>query len=203
MAFSLINPSFTELVQWVIAHGYSLFFIAVFLEGPLVTAAAGVAAALGYYSLAIIIVLSVLGDLTADLVYYTIGYWGRKTLITRYGSYVGLTKERMNSLERLLHRHAGKAFIIIKLSPIIPVPGLIMIGSARVNLKKFIRISLLIALPKSLLFGLMGFFAGKAYERLGGIVSNSMSLITFIVVVIFLAYFIYQKISARIAQEIR
>lgn len=167
------------------------------------TAAAGVAAALGYYSLAIIILLSVLGDLTADLVYYTIGYWGRKTLITRYGSYVGLTKQRMNSLERLLHRHAGKALVIIKLSPVIPIPGLIMIGSARVSLKKFIRLSLIIALPKSLLFGFMGFFAGKAYERLGDIVSNSMSLITFIAVVTFFAYFIYQKISARITQEIK
>lgn len=203
MAFSLANPSFVELVQWVISHGYSLFFIAAFFEGPLVTAAAGVAAALGYYSFPVIIALSVLADLTADLVYYTIGFWGRRTLITRYGSYVGLTQERIKSLERLLHRHAGKALIIIKLSPVIPVPGLIMIGSARVELKKFIRISLLIALPKSLLFGFMGFFAGRAYGRLSGVISNSMSLITFIMVIIFVAYFVYQKISARIAQEIR
>ena len=203
MAFFLANPSFVELVQWVISHGYFLFFIVAFFEGPLITAAAGVAAALGYYSFPLIIIISVLGDLTADLVYYTIGYWGRRTLIIRYGSYVGLTKERMKSLERLLHRHAGKALVIIKLSPVIPVPGLIMVGSARVPIRKFIRASLLITLPKSLLFGSMGFFAGKTYERLGGIISNSMSLITFIVVVIFVTYFIYKKISARIAQEMR
>lgn len=203
MDLLIANTSFVSLVHWVIAHGYFLFFIAAFLEGPLVTAAAGVAAALGYYSFVVIVILSVLGDLTADLVYYTIGYWSRKTLITRYGNYVGLTQERMKGLERLLHRHAGKALVVIKLSPIIPVPGLIMIGSARVPLKKFVTASLLITLPKSLLFGLMGFYAGKAYERLSGVISNTSGLLAFITIVIFVAYAGYKKIMARIAQEIK
>ena len=199
----MTNEAFITLVQWVIGHGYFLFFIAAFLEGPLVTAAAGVAVALGYYSFIIIIILSILGDLTADLVYYTIGYWGRRTLITRYGEYVGLTKERMTSLEKLLRRHMGKALAVIKLSPVIPVPGLIMIGSVRAPLKRFIRVSLLITLPKSLLFGLLGFYAGKAYERFSGAISNTSGLLAFITVVIFVAYFGYKKISARIAQEIK
>lgn len=203
MGFSIANPTFITLVHWVIGHGYFLFFIAAFLEGPLVTAAAGVAAALGYYSIIIIIILSVLGDLTADLVYYTIGYWGRKTLITQYGNYVGLTKERMKSLEKLLHRHAGKALVVIKLSPVIPVPGLIMIGSARVPLKKFVRSSLLITLPKSLLFGFMGFYAGRAYERFSGAISNTSGLLAFVAIIVFIAYVGYKKITARIAQEIK
>ena len=198
----MANQTFVTLVHWVIGHGYFLFFIAAFLEGPLVTAAAGVAAALGYYSIVIIIILSVLGDLVADTVYYTIGYWSRKTLITRYGSYVGLTAERVKSLERLLHRHAGKAMIVIKLSPVIPVPGLIMIGSARVPLRKFIRSSLLITLPKSLLFAFMGFFAGRAYGRLSETIASAQTLLAFIAVVIFVTYVAYKKLTARIAQEI-
>ena len=197
------HPFFIALVHWVIAHGYFLFFIMMFFESPLVTAAAGVAAALGYYSLTVIIILSILGDFMADLVYYTIGYWSRRTLITRYGHYVGLTQERMHSLERLLHRHAAKALIIIKLSPIIPIPGLIMIGSVRVPVKQFIITSLLITLPRSLVFALMGFYVGKAYERLSGVISNSMSLVTFIMAVVFITYFMYKKISAKIAQEIK
>lgn len=199
----MTNAPFITLVHWVIGQGYFLFFIAAFFEGPLVTAAAGVAAALGYYSFFVIIMLSVLADLSADVVYYTIGYWGRRTLITRYGGYVGLTQERMDSLERMLHRHARKALIIIKLSPVIPVPGLIMIGSARVPLKKFVITSLLITLPKSLLFWLMGFYAGKAYERFSGVISNTSGLLAFITIIIFVAYVGYQKITARIAHVIK
>ena len=197
------TTTFVALVHWVITHGYFLFFIAAFLEGPLVTAAAGVAASLGYYSLPIIIVLSVMGDLVADTVYYTIGYWSRKTLITRYGSYVGLTHERMQSLEFMLHRHVGKSMIVIKLSPAIPVPGLIMIGSARVPLKKFVIIALLITLPKSLLFAFIGFYAGHAYARLSTVIASTQQLIAFLAIIIFFAYVAYQKITARIAKQIK
>ncbi len=197
------NHTFITLVQWVISHGYFLFFISAVLEGPLVTAAAGVAAALGYYSLYIIIALSVFGDLVADTVYYSIGYWSRKALIKRYGPYVGLTKERVGKLDSLLHRHTGKALVIIKLSPAIPIPGLIMVGSARVPLKKFVRIALLITLPKSILFALVGFFAGRAYERFSGVIANAESLFTLIACSIIVIYLAYQKLTARIAKEIK
>ena len=197
------STAFITLVQWVIGHGYFLFFLAAVLEGPLVTAAAGVAAALGYFNIALVIAISVMGDLVADTVYYAIGYSGGRKLAMRYGSYVGLTKERMNHLEKRLHHHAGKAMVFIKLSPLIPVPGLIMIGSVRVPLKKFIRLSLLITLPKSILFGLVGFYAGRAYVKLGAVIANTQNLIAFLTVVIFLAYYAYKKITARIAQEIK
>ena len=199
----MISSSFVTLVAWVIKHGYFLFFLSAVIEGPLVTAAAGVASALGYYSFELIIILSVCGDLVADMVYYTIGYWSRRTLITRYGSYVGLTKDRIHALEHLLRRHVGKAMIIIKLSPIIPVPGLLMIGSARVPLKKFICMSLLIALPKSLLFAYIGFFAGRAYERLSGIISSAQNVLAFIALVMIVVYIAYQKFTARIVEEIK
>ena len=199
----MTNATFVTLVHWVIGHGYFLFFIAAFFEGPLVTAAAGVAAALGYYNIVIIIILSICADLAADIVYYTIGYWSRKALITRYGNYMGLTKERMESLERLLERHTGKALTVIKLSPVIPVPGLIMVGSLRIPLKKFIRISLLITLPKSLLFASIGLFSGRAYERLSGTIASAENLLAFIAVVIFISYIAYQKFTARIAEGIK
>lgn len=202
LAALIHTASFTDLVHWVVAHGYLLFFLAALLEGPLVTAAAGVAAALGYYSIVVIVALSVVGDLIADIVYYTIGYWGRRTLITRYGHYVGLTHERIHSLERTLHRHLGKAMIVIKLSPAIPVPGLIMIGSTHAPLKRFIKISLLITLPKSLLFALVGFYAGKAYEHLNGTVAGSQYILFMVTIGIFAVYIAYQKLTKKIAEEI-
>ncbi len=199
----MINETFIALVHWVISKSYFFFFIAAVLEGPLVTAAAGVAAALGYYSLPIIILLSVLGDVVADVVYYGIGYWSRKTLITRYGEYVGLTKERIEYFERLLHRHVRKALIVIKLSPAIPIPGLIMIGAARVPFRKFITTALIIMLPKSLLFAFLGFFTGRAYERLSNVITSTQDLIAFLTLVIFASYIAYKKISGYIARQIK
>ncbi len=196
------GTTFAVLVTWVIAHGYFLFFIAAFLEGPLVTAAAGVAAALGYYSLPVIIFLSVMGDLTADVVYYTIGYVGRRALINRYGQYIGLTKERVERLERFLKRNVGKTMLVVKLSPVIPVPGIIVIGSSRVSIKRFAIISLLITVPKSLIFAFLGFYSGRAYEHLSTTITNGQLIFFGVVVVVVAAYLGYKKLATYISNKL-
>ncbi len=194
--------TFSTLVTWVISHGYPLFFVAAFFEGPVVTIAAGIAAALGYYNIYLIILISVLGDVSADVVYYGIGYWGRKALINKYGSYIGLTKERVEKIESFLKRHIAKTMIVVKLSPIIPVPGLLVIGSTRIPLKKYAIISILITFPKSILFALVGFFSGKAYEHLSGFVANSQLIFLGIVILGGLVYFGYKKMAEYFTRKL-
>jgi membrane protein DedA with SNARE-associated domain len=196
------TTTFSTLVTWVISHGYFLFYIATFLEGPLVTAAAGVAAALGYFSFPVIILISILGDLTADVVYYTIGYLGRKTIVPRFGPRIGLTKERIERIEKFLKRHAGKTMMAVKLSPLIPIPGLIVIGSAKVPIKKFVALSLLITLPKSLLFGLIGLLSGKAYERLSTTVTHGQLILFGVAIVVILVYVAYTKLAAKLSEKL-
>ncbi len=193
------NTEFISLVSWIIAHGYLLFFLTAVLEGPLVTAAAGVAAALGYLSLPLVIVISIFGDLVADTVYYAIGYWGGKRFIVRYGSWFGLTPERVKKFESLLHRHLGKTLIFFKLSPIIPVPGILMVGTSRAPLDRFVKVSLAITLPKSLAFAFLGFFSGKAYAYLSGTIVSAQRAVFIITLLIFAVYFLYKWIAAQIA----
>ncbi|MDO8516159.1 MAG: VTT domain-containing protein [bacterium] len=194
--------SFAQLVSWVIAHGYTLFFIAAFLEGPIVTAAAGVAAFLGYFNIGIIITLSILGDLCADLAYYIVGYFSGKSIVSRYGKYFGMGPERRERIQELLHRHAGKTLAAIKLSPLVAVPGILLMGYVRVPVKKFIKISLLVTFPKSLLFAGIGFYSGKAYEHVAEYVANTQYIIfgaTFFAICIYAGY---KKLAAFIAQKI-
>ncbi|MCX6173152.1 MAG: hypothetical protein NTZ27_00145 [Ignavibacteriales bacterium] len=184
------DTAFVTLVSWVIAHGYFILFIATLVEGPFVTAAAGVAAALGYFSLPLIILVSVAGDLVADVAIYAVGYFGGKPFVEQYGHYVGLTSVRMKKLEILLHKNLGKAMIFVKLTPAIPVAGLLMIGSMRAPLKRFAEISLLITFPKSILFALIGFYSGKAYTYLSGSIAIAQYLLFVGVLLIIAVYFI-------------
>jgi len=57
----MLALTFTDLVSWIIAHGYFIFFFTALVEGPLVTTAAGVAAALGYYNIIIIVLIAIAG----------------------------------------------------------------------------------------------------------------------------------------------
>jgi membrane protein DedA with SNARE-associated domain len=151
----------THLISWVITHGYLLFFLATFLEGPIITAAAGVAAALGYFNIELIIFISIMGDTVADCIYFAIGYFGGAHLMHRYGRYFGVTDERIERVRKLLHGHTRKTVVVIKLAPVIPVPGILILGSMRVSFKKFFETSLLVTVPKSSFFALVGIFLEK------------------------------------------
>jgi len=198
----MLVPTFTDLVPWIIAHGYFIFFFTALIEGPLVTTAAGVVAAFGYYNIVIIILIAIAGDLTADVIYYFIGYHSRILVIERYGHRFGITKERIEKIEKMVHKNFKKTMFIVKVSPIIPIPGLIAIGASRVSLRKFIEMSLLVTVPKSSLFALLGFYSGKAYAHLGSSITNGSYIIGGLILVIILVYFIYQKITSRITREV-
>ena len=198
----MLALTFTDLVPWIIAHCYFIFFFTALIEGPLVTTAAGVAAALGYYNIVIIVLIAIAGDLTADVIYYFIGYHSRILVIERYGHHFGITRERIEKIEKMVHKNFKKTMLIVKVSPIIPIPGLIAIGASRVSLKKFVEMSLLITAPKSLLFALLGFYSGKAYAHLGNNITNGSYIIGGLILVIFVVYLIYQKITSRITREV-
>ncbi len=193
---------FTHLVYWVIAHGYFIFFLAALIEGPLVTAAAGIAAGMGYFNIAFIILIGIGGDIGADIIYYAIGYTSRNTVQMRWSRYIGLSEKRVEKIEKLLHEHTAKTVLLVKLSPIVCIPGLIIIGRSRVPLRKFFTPALALSVPKTAFFALVGFFSGKAYESAVKVVSNSQYVMLGLVIAVILVYIVYEKFARRATREI-
>jgi undecaprenyl-diphosphatase len=192
----------TYLISWVITHGYWLFFVATFFEGPLVTAAAGVAAALGYFNIELIVLISIMGDTLADSLFFAIGYFGGIRVIKKYGHHVGVTDERREKIKTLLHGHTRKTVALVKLAPVIPVPGILTLGSMRVSFRKFFETSLLITIPKSTFFALAGYFSGKTYVHLGGLVNKGEYVMWLMVPMLIVVYIVYQKISKFFSSEL-
>lgn len=201
MNVSLLMPKLAVLVPWIISHGYFIFFIAALIEGPFVTIAAGVATSLGYFNFFLATLVAIAGDLAADTIYYFIGYHSRNLIIERYGHFIGLNKELMERISNSVNKHFKKTMLVLKISPFIPIPGLISIGASRVSLKKFITVSLLITAPKSLFFILLGFYSGKTYNYLQGTVTNGFYIIGGLVLIIILIYIIYRKIAGNISKN--
>ncbi|MFA5936607.1 MAG: VTT domain-containing protein [Candidatus Paceibacterota bacterium] len=196
-------PTFTltALVPWVIAHGYFIFFIIAVIEGTLITVAAGIAAGLGHFNIIIIILIAIAGDLTADVVYYFLGYHSRILILERYGHHFGITKERIEKIGTMVHQHFKKTMLVVKLSPFIPVPGLIAIGASHIPIRKFIGMSLLITAPKSIFFALLGFYSGKTYIYLSNSITNGTYIVGGIILFIAVIYLVYQKITSKITKD--
>lgn len=194
--------SFQAVFDWVIAGGYFLIFIGMLIDGPVVTAAASFASALGYFNILIIFAISVLGDLVADVVYYLIGYWGRLSVAEKYGHYFGLSDERMKKIESLLNDHAIKTLIVLKMMPVLPTPGLMLVGATRMPWRKYTLISFVMTIPKSLFFMVIGYYFGASYDAIMLKLNNNIMVIFIFLAILLLIYFVFKKVSIYIARRI-
>jgi membrane protein DedA with SNARE-associated domain len=194
--------SFSAAFEWVIAHGYWLMFIAMLIEGPVVTAAASFAVVFGYFNIFIILILSLLGDIVADVIYYAIGYFSRVSVVERFGHHFGLTYERMDRIEKLLNNHPAKTLIVLKLTPVLPTPGLMIVGTTKMPLKKFITLCSLIIIPKTIFFMLVGYYFGAAYDMIIKRFEQGGYFLIFVVILAAIIYYSFGKISTYIAGRI-
>ena len=196
------SNAFTVLVPWIIAHGYLIFLIAATIEGPVVTIAAGIAAASGYANIFIVILIAVSGDLLGDGLYYGIGYGSRRIIHSTFFQRLGMTEKRIEKLENLLDLHARKAVFLVKISPFIGPAGLVVIGSMHMELKKFFETATIISVPKSIILALIGFYVGDAYMHLGKAITDTQYAFFGLIAAIILVYVIYRKIGALMVKKI-
>lgn len=189
------------ILPWVLANGYAMIFAAIIIGGPIFISAAAFAAALGYLNIYAVFSLAFFGELAVDLALYAIGYFSRERLVRKFGHYFGLTDARIVRLEKLLARHSWKAMLVIKFSPVIPVPGFVITGAVKMNFKKFFYILLALSLPKAVFFTVIGYFFGRAYDRLADYFYYGQYLIIAVIILFILINYLFAKFSKRISQE--
>lgn len=193
------TASFNGALTWIKSVGYPVMFVAMVIEGPIITSAAAFAAALGYFNIFTVFILSIAGDLVGDYIYYAVGYLGRVHFVERYGHHVGLTKKRLKHMEWLIKTHPKKTLAAIKLAPLLPAPGLMMIGASRMPVSRYTWLTLIVALPKTLLFMILGYYFGTAYDRFSSIFEHGAYFMLIAVIAIILVFYGYKKLSAVIS----
>jgi membrane protein DedA with SNARE-associated domain len=167
-------------------------------EGPIVTVIAGFLASLGYFNLFLLYPLAVLGDLVGDTFYYSVGRWGGRRLIKRWGKYLPIKDEDIFRIERLFHKHGGKTLVLGKIVQVGITAVLVSAGLAKMRYWKFLYYNAIVTLPKSLLFVLVGFYFGRAYNK----ISNYLDLIIFVTLIILvMLFFILKKKIAKFFYE--
>ena len=198
---SIDFTNFQQVLSWVLTHGYFFLFLVMCVEGPITTAAAGFGAALGYFNPWAILVLSILGDLVPDAIYYFIGYIGRFTIIEKVGFRLGLTQARIDRLEDKLRKHYGKSMVALKLTPVIPTFGFMLVGYLRLSFVKFMEFSAAVTLPKSIIFLILGYFFGRLYN-INQYLHYAEVMFPLAGIAILLIYITYKKVSAKLAGKI-
>jgi membrane-associated protein len=189
-------------VDIISQHGYWFIFFAMVVEGPIVTTAAAFASALGFFHVGIILFLSILANLVADVICYFIGYWGRLRIVEKYSKRFGFGMERVERVERLLATNPFPTIAAIKITPGLATLGLLIVGATKMPFKKFIKSNLYIAFPLSLSFVVLGYYAGRANAIAEKYLHQSQYALILAVIAIVAGSYIYRKVSAAIARRI-
>jgi membrane protein DedA with SNARE-associated domain len=168
------------------------------LEGPIVTTAAAFASSFGLFNLWIIFLLSILGDLAGDLIYFEIGKRVGEPVIRRYGHKIGFENEKLKIVELHLKNNFGKTMIAIKFVPFLTIIGLLLSGALNISRKRFILLSFLITLPRAIFFTIVGYYFGVVASSILKYYNLSQYVIIAIAFVGILSYFIYKWLFKKI-----
>lgn len=128
----------SQLIQDLGWWAYLLLALLVMVEGPVATLAGAVAAASGYMKPLGVFFSAALGNLLSDVLWYTLGYLGRREWLHRYGGYVGLREELVNRLMSDIQTHAARLLFVAKLTLGFTIPTLVATGLARVPMRRWL-----------------------------------------------------------------
>lgn len=155
-----------NFIPWLTSYGYAVLFPLSVIEGPIVTVLSGFLVSQGYFNMLLVYSVMVIGDLVGDTFYYCLGRLGRTQFANTWGKYIGITTERIQSLEKHFEQHAGKTLILGKLAHGVGAAALVAAGAAHVPYGKFLWFNLISTLPKSLMLILIGYYLGETYAHI-------------------------------------
>lgn len=135
----LTNPTAslgTDLGPW----SYLLLMFLVLIEGPIATLLGAFAASAGLMRPGLVFVSAATANLTADTMWYSLGYMGKTDWLIRYGRVLRIRQAHIDFLKQHLRAHASRILLIGKLTLSFAVPVLIAAGMARIPWRRYIAV---------------------------------------------------------------
>ncbi len=173
-----------DLIQWMLAFKYPAIFFLSILEGPVTMAAVGFLLKLNYFSFLPAYLALLFGDLTGDIGWYAIGYYGAHRFIKRFGKFLSITEESSARISRIFRNHEGKILFLSKITMGFgfAVATLFTAGMSKVPLKKFIFLNFLGGLFWTGLMMLLGYTFGHVYLK----ISEGLRIVSIVVFIVIL-----------------
>jgi membrane protein DedA with SNARE-associated domain len=148
-------------------HGYGILFLIMIVEGPIITAAAAYAASLGWLNIWLVFGLSLLGDTISDILHYIIGRYLKQSTVQKWSSFFGIEKIPSH-LDTQFKKYPARSLFLLKLTPPLAQPGMVLAGTFRVPFRTFWLYTFLGSVIRTTILTCIGFFfgfvAGKIFD---------------------------------------
>jgi len=117
----------SQLSQWGVWSYLSLALL-VAVEGPIATLLGAAAASAGVMRPELVFIAASIGNLIADILWYSIGYLGKLDLFWRFGRRLGINQLQFEHIQHNMRKHAARILFFAKLSMSLMIPSLIAAG---------------------------------------------------------------------------
>src|SRR6185369_15827143 len=107
-------PTVNQILIWLDHFKYIVIFPLAIVEGPIVTILSGLLVYLGQMNFILAYVLLAAGDLVGDVLIYYLGKYGNRGFASRVMSFLGITRERVQLVEKKFLANPKKIFTIGK-----------------------------------------------------------------------------------------
>ena len=156
--FALQTPQLVLPHLWL----YLTLVVLVMLEGPIsILVAAGVAST-GFLNPLPVLISATLGNLIADGLWYSLGYYGKIDWVLHRRKWFGVDPQKLEALKAIINRYAVKLLIFAKVTNGLIVPVLISTGVARVSWRRWFPVILVTNILTSIVMVLIGFFMASS-----------------------------------------
>jgi len=191
------NQAIRDIFALLYAYGGIILFPLVVVEGPVVTIIAGFLASLGVLSPIPTYLTIVAADLTGDFLYYSLGRWWLKSVLTRLTSIFKVSMKTIEKLEGVLKRNEGKVLFFAKLSHVLGMPIMLAAGHAKIPLSDYLWFNFLATLPKSLIFLLVGYLLGSTITNYNKFVNLTILGVFILALLMFGISYFSNKITKK------
>jgi membrane protein DedA with SNARE-associated domain len=140
----------------------------------------------------------VLGNLIGSWIAWTVGYYGGRPFIERWGRYIHVTPARLERSERWFDQHGEVAVLIGRCVPIIRTFISLPAGVARMPFWRFSIFTLIGCVPWVLGLTLLGVQVGPAWERW----RHRLEYLDYVVVAVIVVGIVYLFVRARRRRDV-
>jgi membrane protein DedA with SNARE-associated domain len=144
---------------------YLLLALLVAFEGPVATLLGAAAASAGLMRPGWVFIAAAIGNLSADSLWYTLGYAGKLEWALRFGRRLGVHADILTRLEQGMQEHAARILFMAKLTISFMIPSLIVAGLVKIPWRRWFPALFTGELIWTGSLVLIGYYATEAIKR--------------------------------------
>jgi membrane protein DedA with SNARE-associated domain len=171
--------------------GYAAVFFVIMIESlgipapgeTMLVTASVYAAATGNLLIEGIIVAAIAGAVIGDNIGYAIGRRGGYRLLLRYGPKIRISERHLKVARYIFDRHGGKVVFFGRFVAILRTYAAFLAGVAHMDWRRFLAFNAAGGIVWATIFGLLGYFGQKAFERLSTPINITLGVIGLIALV--------------------